>query len=357
VALVGLGATTFLLFTAGPALAHGSYADHRTGPDILFGPGFTQTNIVADQPGHAKLTDPHLVNPWGMSRGTNSPIWVSNNGTGTSTLYTGAVGTTPPGIVPLVVAIPGGAPTGQVFNDTTGFVVPGTKTPAHFIFASESGRITAWASGMSAVLAQHVTGASYKGLALAHSPFGPLLLGANFAAGRIDVFDSTFDRLNVPLLFHDPFLPLGYAPFNVAELGGRIYVTYAKVNPTTGDDVPGIGHGFIDVFTTYGAFVKRLVSRGVLDSPWGLAIAPAHFGTFAGDLLVGNFGNGWINVFNPSTGRFLGFLTDAHLRPIVIDGLWGLLVGDAAAGGPDAVWFSAGPDGEAHGLVGLLTAN
>jgi uncharacterized protein (TIGR03118 family) len=320
-------------------------------------PGYTRTDLVSDQPGGTVLPDSNLVNAWGMARGPNGPVWVSNNGTNTATVYRGAVGGAPVQKVPLDVTIPGGAPTGQVFNDTNGFTAPGAPGPAQFIFASEDGDITAWAGGNAALLARHVDGASYKGLALDHSPFGPLLLAANFAAAKVDVFDSTFTPLPVDLLFRDPDLPKGYAPFNIAELAGQILVTYALVNPATGDDVAGQGHGFVDVFTTYGALVRRLVTRSPLDSPWGMAIAPANFGQFSGDLLVGNFGNGRINAFDPQTGRFLGALTDDQGDPIVIDGLWGLLVGDAAAGGPDAVWFSSGPDHESHGLVGLLTAN
>jgi uncharacterized protein (TIGR03118 family) len=261
---------------------------------------------MLSKPGVATLTDPNLVNAWGMSRGANTPIWVSDNGADLATLYTGDNGSAPVSIVPLVLSIPGGA--------------------------------------------------VYKGLALDHSPFGPLLLAANFHDNRIDVFDGSFTRLPVELLFHDPFLPRGYAPFNVAEIGGSIYVSYAKQDADRHDDVAGPGHGFVDVFTNYGVFVKRLVSHGVLNSPWGLVIAPSSFGQFAGDLLGGNFGDGRIHAFDPHTGAFRGTLLGTNGRPLVIDGLWGLLVGDAAAGGPDALLFSAGPDGESHGLLGVLRA-
>ncbi|HZE48926.1 MAG TPA: TIGR03118 family protein, partial [Jatrophihabitantaceae bacterium] len=156
-------------------------------------------------------------------------------------------------------------------------------------------------------------------------------------------------------LFHDPFLPRGYAPFNVAEIGNQVFVTYALQGPT-GDDVAGAGHGFVDVFTNFGAFVHRFASRGVLNSPWGLAIAPNSFGSFAGDVLIGNFGDGRIHAFDPNTGHLRGTLVDAKHKPIAIDGLWGLIVGDAVAGGADSVWFSAGPDDESHGLLGVLRA-
>jgi uncharacterized protein (TIGR03118 family) len=321
---------------------------------------YQQNNLVADQPGKAVLTDPNLVNAWGMSRGPNTPVWVSDNGSDVATLYRGAVGTTAVSVVPLVVQIPGGAPTGQIFNDTTGFTVPGTTAPALFAFAGENGDLSAWNGSVSpstqAVSVGHTAGAVYKGLALAHSPFGPLLLATNFHDNRIDVFNSQFQLLSVPGLFSDPRLPSGFAPFNVAEIDGKIFVTYAKQDAARHDDVAGLGNGFIDVYTTYGVLLHRLVSRGLLNSPWGMTIAPANFGAFSGDLLVGNFGDGRIHAFDPNNGRLLGTLRAANGLPLAIDGLWGLLVGDATAGGPDAVWFSAGPDGEAHGLLGTLSA-
>jgi uncharacterized protein (TIGR03118 family) len=345
--------------TAAVLLAGAAFAG-SAGADSHDSDSFRQTNLVSDQPGKAALTDANLVNAWGMSRGANTPVWVSDNGADVSTLYGGAVGTTPVSIVPLVVKIPGGAPTGQVFNDTTGFIVPGTTSPALFMFAGENGDLSAWNSSVSpakqAVLVAHTPGAVYKGLALAHSPFGPLLLAANFHDNRIDVFNSQFQLLSVPGLFDDSRLPHGYAPFNVAEIGGKVYVTYAKQDAARHDDVAGPGNGFIDVFTTYGVLLDRFAGRGVLNSPWGLTIAPANFGVFSGDLLVGNFGDGRIHALDPHTGRPLGTLRATNGQPIVIDGLWGLLVGDAAAGGPNAVWFSAGPDSESHGLLGTLTA-
>jgi uncharacterized protein (TIGR03118 family) len=324
------------------------------------GNSFRQDNLVSDQPGHAAAMDPNLVNAWGMSHGPNTPVWVSDNGADVSTLYSGAVGGSPVSIVPLVVSIPGGAPTGQVFNDTTGFIVPGTTAPAAFIFAGEDGDLSAWNGSVvprsQAVHVAHVNGAVYKGLALAHTPFGNFLLAANFHDNRIDIFDSHFRRILIPFLFRDRFLPQGFAPFNVAEVGHQVFVTYAKQDADRHDDVAGPGNGFVDVYTNFGVFLHRFASRGVLNSPWGLTIAPANFGAFSGDLLVGNFGDGRIHAFDPHSGRLLGTLRDQAHQPIVIDGLWGLLVGDAAAGGPDAVWFSAGPDDESHGLLGTLRA-
>jgi uncharacterized protein (TIGR03118 family) len=319
--------------------------------------GYIQENLVSDQPGVAQLTDSQLVNAWGMSRGPNTPVWVSDNGADVTTLYNGAVGNPESPVAKvLTVSIPGGAPTGQVFNNTTAFDLPGTTTPARFIFIGEDGDLSAWAGGPAATLISHTDGAVYKGLVLAHTSSGPELLAANFHDNRIDVFGSTFAPVDATGLFTDPTLPEGYAPFNVAEIGGQIFVTYAKQDADAHDDVAGPAHGFVDVYTTSGAFVERFASHGVLDSPWGMTIAPADFGQFSGDLLIGNFGDGRIHAFDPSTGEVLGILRGTSGKPLAIDGLWALMVGDAAAGGPNAVWFSAGHDDESHGLLGVLRA-
>jgi len=256
----------------------------------------------------------------------------------------------------LTVSIPGGAPTGQVFNDTSAFLLPGTTTAARFIFLGEDGDLSAWAGGPAATLVGHTEGAVYKGLALAHGPSGPMLLAANFHDNRIDVFDGTFAPVDSAGMFSDPALPSGYAPFNVAELGGQIFVSYARQDADREDDVAGPAHGFVDVYSTAGALVKRFATHGVLNSPWGMTIAPASFGQFSGDLLIGNFGDGRIHAFDPSTGEVLGILRGTSGRPLAIDGLWGLMVGDAVAGGTSSVWFSAGPDDETHGLLGILRA-
>jgi uncharacterized protein (TIGR03118 family) len=319
--------------------------------------GYVQENLVSDQPGVAQLTDPQLVNAWGMSRGPNTPVWVSDNGADVTTLYNGATGSPESPVAKvLTVSIPGGAPTGQVFNDTTAVLLPGTTTAARFIFIGEDGDLSAWAGGPAATLVGHTDGAVYKGLALAHTPAGPMLLAANFHDNRIDVFDSTFAPVPDAGLFRDPSLPRGYAPFNVAEINGRIFVTYAKQDADAEDDVAGPAHGFVDVYTATGAFRQRFATHGVLNSPWGMTIAPADFGQFSGDLLIGNFGDGRIHAFDPNTGDVLGILRGTSGKPLAIDGLWSLMVGDAAAGGPNSVWFSAGPDDEAHGLLGVLRA-
>ncbi|WP_405591615.1 TIGR03118 family protein [Streptomyces sp. NBC_01190] len=350
-----VAATAVSLVAAGPADAHSGPAGHHSAPSAH---GVTRTDLVSDQPGKAQLTDPNLINAWGLSRGPNSPLWVSNAGTSTSTLYSGAVNGGPATAAPLVVKVPGGPVTGQTFNSSTGFDVPGTTTPASFLFATVGGTISAWAgaSGTQAVQAAAVPGAAYTGLTLSSSPFGPLLLAADFHDNRVDVFNSAFQKLDVAGLFRDPSLPKDYAPFNVQVLGGSVYVTYAKQDAAKQFDVPGAGHGFVDRFTGYGSFVDRIASRGDLDSPWGLVVAPAGFGRFAGDLLVGNFGDGTIHAFDPAGGRFRGTLTDTRGRTVRIDKLWGLITGDAVAGGPDSVWFSAGPGDEKHGLLGTLTA-
>ncbi len=325
------------------------------------GATYHQRNLVSDQPGMAETVDPNLVNAWGMSHGPDTPLWVSDNGTDVSTLYSGAVGGSPVSTVPLVVSIPGGAPTGQVFNDTGAFTVPGTGQPSAFIFAGEDGFLSAWNPAVSdptkAVQVAHTPGAIYKALALVHSPFGPELLAANFHDNRIDVFDRAFHRVQADFLYRDRTLPSNYAPFNVAEIGNRVVVTYAQQKPDRVDDLAGRGHGFVDVYTNYGHLVRRLVTRGLLNSPWGLTLAPANFGVFSGALLIGNFGDGEIHAYSLGTGALLGTLRDVNRQPLVIDGLWGLLPGDPSAGGTDAVWFSAGPQDESHGLLGLLTAN
>ena len=317
---------------------------------------FVQTNLVSDVPGWAPIVDASLVNAWGMSAGPATPVWVSNNGTDSATLYRGRTMGVPFSKVPLTVAIPDGAPTGQVFNGGPDFMVGGA--PARFIFASEHGFIDAWQGGLSPITMAKtvamVPGAKYKGLAISTGTGGSWLYAANFMAGRIDVFNGMFALQNWTGAFTDPHLPVGYAPFNIQNLGGRLYVTYAKQGPT-GDDVKGAGHGFVDVYDTTGHFLMRLVSHGRLNSPWGLQIAPAGFGAFAGDLLVGNFGDGRINAYNPWNGAPEGTLRGTNGRPIWIDGLWGLRFGNGVAGTPMTLFFTAGPAGEAHGLLGSLT--
>jgi uncharacterized protein (TIGR03118 family) len=320
--------------------------------------GFTQINQVSDQPGVANVTDPDLVNAWGLALSPTSPLWSANNGTNTATLYSGGLGGASVGKVPLTVTIPGGAPTGQVFNDTTDFVVsgPGGSGPAAFMFVSEGGDVTAWnktANGTTAALVAHVPGAVFKGMALIHTPVGPFILATDFHNGRIDVFDRKFHQVRLPgVFFHDRHLPKGYSPFNVLVNGDDIFVTYAKLSAGGLDEVDGPGLGFVDEYHNFGLTVHRVASRGTLNAPWGLVIAPAGFGRLGGALLVGNFGDGRINVF--AHGHFAGQLRDTHNRHITIDGLWALLPGTASTGGANTLWFSSGPSDESHGLVGQL---
>jgi uncharacterized protein (TIGR03118 family) len=342
---IAVGAAFSLAVSASGAQAHTPTA-------------FAETDLVSDQPGHATLTDPDLVNAWGLTLSPTSPLWVANNGTNTSTLYSGANGTAPIAKVGLTVQIPGGAPTGVVFNPTTQFVVTGAggSGAARFLFVSEDGDLTGWnptADATHAIVAAHVDGAVYKGLALWTNPFGTFLLATDFANARVDVFDGSFRRLTLPgNFFHDPRLPKGYAPFNVLTVGDKVVVSYAKQQPGSDDEQAGPGLGFVDEYSDLGLTVRRVASRGTLNAPWGLAVAPASFGRFAGALLVGNFGDGRIGAYRGH--EFLGLLRDAHGKPIAIDGLWALLPGTANTGGVGSVWFSAGPDDEEHGLVGLI---
>ncbi len=325
------------------------------------GTEFHQTNLVSDLSTEgAMLVDPALKNPWGLALSATSPLWVANNASAAGTVYSIGAGAATVTAVPLAVAIPGGrastgdgpSPTGQVFNATAGF------GGARFIFSSESGQISAWrpADGKTAELRFSSPTAVYKGLAIAGSGDGTFLYASNFHDVSVDVFDTSFQKVRLAGDFSDPSLPHGYAPFGIQELHGLIYVTYAKQNDAKHDDVAGQGHGFIDVYTVDGFLVKRLASRGSLDSPWGMATAPASFGAFAGKLLVGDFGDGRINLFDPFSGRLLGQLRNEDGRPIAIDGLWGLKVGTAATGGTGTVLFSAGINGEQDGLLGALTA-
>jgi uncharacterized protein (TIGR03118 family) len=313
--------------------------------------GYGQVNLVSDLPGVAKFMDPDLVNPWGIAFSSGSPIWVSDNGAGLATIYNGA------GVKQgLVVSIPApgggpGAPTGQVFNPvSTDF------GGAHFMFSTEDGTIAAWSGGTTATLPVDNSGsrAVYKGLAIANNGGSNFLYATNFRLGRVDVFDNHFNFVGS---FTDGGVPTGYAPFNIQSFGGMLYVTFALQDSAMHDDVPGAGHGFVDVFTPSGSFVQRLVSMGALNSPWGLAMAPSNFGQFSGDLLVGNFGDGTINAFNPMTGVQIGTIDGSTGKPLVNEGLWGLAFGNGANGtSKDFLYFTAGipgPDNiEDHGLFG-----
>jgi uncharacterized protein (TIGR03118 family) len=323
--------------------------------------GYRQTNLVSDQPGVAQLTDPNLVNPWGLAAGPTTPLWAADNGTGVASIYAGALGGMPIAIAPLVVTIPQGDPTGQVFNPTGGFKVDaaGTPTPALFIFDSEAGTISAWPPATpfptSATTVATVPNAVFKGLALARvHGRGPMLFATDFHNNAVEVFNSAFQQVNTHGGFRDRSLPAHFAPFGIQAIGGRLYVTYAKQDSTASDEVDAAHLGYVDVYTTRGHLIRRLVSRGALNAPWGLVQARRNFGRFSGALLVGNFGNGRIHAYNIHTGHLLGTLRRPHGAPVVIDGLWGLRFGNGVTGSRNALLFSAGPDGEAHGLLGTL---
>ena len=230
--------------------------------------------------------------------------------------------------------------------------------PARFIFAGLGGSITAWnqAAARTTAVVATTPGAAYTGLTMISTPDGPELLASDFAQGRIDVFDSSFHKLSTPKAFRGVNIPRGFSPFNVQALGNFVYVAYAKVNPANGRSVDGKGLGFVTRFTTDGKHFRRIAARGELNAPWGMAIVPAGFGSLTGKLLVGNFGDGHIGVYEPNKWHFRGLLDGANGRPIQIERLWALLPGTATTGGTDAIWFSAGIDNETHGLVGTLKA-
>jgi uncharacterized protein (TIGR03118 family) len=365
------------LWSAATIVTAGTLAAMALGatPASAHSTAYRQINLVSDQPGKAPLTDSDLVNAWGLaaSPGTNampgSPLWVADNGSDKATLY--AAGTATPVIkVGLTVSVTGAAPTGQVFNsDQSAFVVSdnqGHSGSSVFLFDTENGTIDGWSPAVGAtgtgpsmvteVARDNGANAVYKGLAIAQASDGKThLYAANFRSGRVEAYNGAFKPVELPGgLFVDPRLPAGYGPFGIAEIGGKLYVTFAKQDAKLEDDVAGRGHGFVDVFTNDGAFVRRLVSRGALDSPWGLTLAPAGFGQFSGDLLVGNFGNGHINAYSRATGAHLGQLRRPNGQPIVIDGLWGLRFGNGNAAKTNELIFSAGPDDESHGLLGKI---
>jgi len=325
------------------------------------GGSFTVTPLVSDVPGAAALTDPNLVNGWGLTRSaTTSPWWVADNGTDLSTLYN-APSIGPLSINPLVVHVDGG-PTGTVFAGIANNFPVGTPAgPASFIFASEDGKIRAWRGGLTTALetAQGESGAVYKGLAIAQPSTGnPLLYAADFNHARVDVFNGAWANVTPVGSFVDLMLPEGYAPFGIQTIGSRVFVSYAKQDAAKKDEVAGEGRGFVDAYDLAGNLLGRIAQHGQLNAPWGLALAPASFGRYAGDLLVGNFGDGQINAFEETASGFehRGTLRDATDGKLVIDGLWALEFGNAGSNGnPDTLFFTAGPNDESHGLFGTIT--
>jgi uncharacterized protein (TIGR03118 family) len=350
----------------------------------LMATAFLQTNLVSDIPGMANVSDGHLVNPWGLSASNGSAMWVSDNNGGVSTLYNGQGA-----IIPLVVNIPTntpgviGSPSGTVFNTAgAGFNVSETvggvtKTGSSiFLFDTEDGLIAGWSFGVdrnNAIVAVNNPAAGYKGLDIGTDAAGQTLLyAANIVQGTIDVYDQNFHLVQgaagstggpSPITlaghFSDPSLPAGYAPFNIQNINNKLYVEYALFDPKSTQGVPGAGNGFVDVYSTDGVLLTphHLISGGALNAPWGIALAPSNFGSLSNDLLVGNFGDGHINAFDPATGHYRGQLTLDNGQPFQEDDLWALRFGNGAGSGPtNTLFFTAGINDYNHGLFGSLQA-
>jgi len=319
---------------------------------------FSVSNLVTDDPTvhAAQITDPGLVNAWGMSYAPTSPFWVSSNGTGEAQLYAVNPATQATTKQGLTVSIPGdGTVTGQVFNSNAGSAFGGDL----FMFVSEDGTISGWRSSLGTTAETLVPGSSanvYKGAAFGTIGGNSYLYAANFRAGTIDVEKGSAAAPSLPGTFADPNLPSGFAPFNVQNLGGTLYVTYAQQDATKHDEVAGAGLGLVNSYDLQGHLLGRVATAGTLNAPWGLAIAPGSFGAMAGALLVGNFGDGRINAYNAATHAFLGQVQDVGGGPLDIDGLWAISPGNGANGGSNSLlYFTAGPDDESHGIFGVLT--
>jgi len=317
----------------------------------------TVTNLVTDNPAvnAAQITDPGLVNAWGLSYSPTSPFWVSSNGAGTSAVYRVDPATQATSKLGLTVTIPGaGNVTGQVFNSGGAGQFNGNA----FLFVSEDGTVSGWRGALGTTAEALVSvGGIYKGAALATIGGNSYLYGADFGRGTIDVFKGNAAAANLTGSFTDPTLPSGYVPFNVQNLAGSLFVTYALRDGSSTDETAGAGFGFVDRYDLQGNLMGRVASGGVLDAPWGLAIAPSSFGALAGSLLVGNFGDGRISAFDLATDSFMGQLSGTNGQPLTIDGLWALSVGnDGGAGSSQSLYFTAGPDDESHGLFGVMQA-
>ncbi len=325
---------------------------------------YRQVNLISDGAIQAANTEPDFLNAWGIAFSPTGPFWLNLNGSDLSNVYDGTGAGYPNGN-PLSVQVPplaGSAPTGIVFNPGAGFVVDNGEAsgPSTFIFVTEDGVISGWnptvdvAHGIP-VVDNMVPDSNYKGAALAANHGQAMLYATNFHEGKVDVFDSHWNLVGA---FTDPFSPSNYSPFGIANIDGFLIVTFAQADADRHDDVGGPGHGFVDIFAPNGRLLRRLISRGALNSPWGIALAPRHFGEFRDHLLIGNFGDGRINAFDIPSGHFDGPLRDdtTH-RPIVIDGLWGLLFGNGhLAGDTDKLYFTAGPNDESDGLFGYVAA-
>ena len=328
--------------------------------------GYGQHNLVSDIQGMADHTDATLVNAWGLTRSSTGPWWVNSNGKGLSIVYDGT-GAPAPAASPIVVNVPpppggtGSSPTGIVFNGTPSFTLA-SALPAVFIFATEDGTISGWNRSVdpanAVIKVNNSPAAVYKGLTMGQMNGALVLYAANFRGGTVDVFDTSFAPVTLDArAFQDPMIPAGFAPFNVQSIGGSIFVTFAQQDDTKHDDVAGPGLGYVDQFTPEGVLVRRFEHGKWLNSPWGVALAPAGFGKMSGRLLVGNFGSGQIASFDAQSGEFQGLMRGARGRPITIDGLWGLGFGnDGSAGAANVLFFAAGIQGESHGLFGTVTS-
>jgi uncharacterized protein (TIGR03118 family) len=311
--------------------------------------------VTNDQAAHpAALTDPDLVNSWGVSYPPTGPFWVSDNGAGVATLYSVNPSTDAVSKLGLTVSIPGdGSVTGQAFNANAG-----AFHGDNFLFVNEDGTVSGWrgALGTAAEALQPGSIANvYKGTTLGTINAHTYLYAANFRTGTVDVLPGDAAAPALSGSFKDPNLPAGFAPFNIEKIGNTLYVTYALQDATKHDDVAGAGNGYVDAYDLNGDFLGRVASAGTLNSPWGLAIAPSSFGSFSGDLLVGNFGDGTINAFSLLSDSFVGQLTNADGTALSIDGLWGLIPGnDGSAGSSSNLFFTSGPDGESNGLFGAV---
>ena len=347
---IARGAASAVLLACSLALGTSVFAD--TG-------NYDVTNLVSDVPGTAPNIDGNLVNGWGIAMRATSPIWVSDNGTGKSTIYNGLGATVIPAVtIPAAGGSDHGVPTGITANpSTTDFRVAGPGSPAaNFLWCTEDGAIAAWNSGTTATIEFVASdGAVYKGLALAANGTDFRLYAADFHNGKIDVLSNTFAPTSVPGKFEDKTIPADFHPFNIMNLQGNLYVAYAMKEPDGDDEVAGAGLGFVDVFDADGFLIERVATRGKLNAPWGMAIAPAGFGAFSNHLLVGNFGDGKINAYDLKNFTPAGQLRSSNGEPLVIDGLWGIAFGNGFQHQPtDTLFFAAGPDDENHGRYGKI---
>ncbi|MFM0157572.1 TIGR03118 family protein [Paraburkholderia sediminicola] len=323
---------------------------------------FTATALVSDGAVAAPHTDANLKNGWGIAFNPKGFVWVADNGTSVATLYDGN-GVPQSLIVSMSNGISGPAnPTGIVFNGTTDFTVTqgGKSGVGAFIFSGEGGTITAWAPAVAPTTAivmfdDGSGGAVYKGLALASNGTANFLYATDFHNNKIDVFDKNFAKVAMPGKFQDATLPAGFAPFGIQAIGTKLFVTYAKQNAVAHDNLDGSGLGFVDVFDTAGNLLQHFASAGPLNAPWGIAQAPGNFGRFSGDILIGNFGDGTINAFDPASGQFLGTVNLPNGTTFVQPGLWGIAFGNGLDNQPvNTLFFAAGPNSEADGVYGRI---